>query len=433
MTGNTTIHSSNYFHSSTSSSSADEAYDYILKEMFTNGQAYDFPIFQLYTTTIGIIVIIHCIFIHQVRRNRSRQDVVTSYRNIVLKKKFHQAVLAILSHPSHIAPQSAAAASGTIEINMGHDDHEIPFRDSPTSRTMYTLFVRGLRSILRQGLTWLNWLLNGPFSGLPLLAYISHILWQCRPLEEIYDYTYDRISGLHRSDFNMAMIHDADKLLLRSFQNGRNHNNKLADREDISFRYSRVLVALAFVALCIQLFVTHVFVMHLNNRERLRVIADKLMDKEYCTLTSLATALLIVYTNHFPYTPMSALPLLDTSMIGVDTSSIGFILNCGILSLLSYRLCGVSAVLYGTVSGLLWINGYTKFLATCYWGNWLVGLMTLSCLLSIKVQSQREENLRQMHGSRSRMDWVPFIDAVAWDDSGRVANEEEIMFTFSAL
>ena len=31
--------------------------------------------------------------------------------------------------------------------------------------------------------------IDGPFSGLPFLAFVSHIIWQCRALEELFDYS----------------------------------------------------------------------------------------------------------------------------------------------------------------------------------------------------------------------------------------------------
>lgn len=418
------------------------------------GQAHPVGVaFTLYTTTFGIIVAIHFLFLHQLKRKRCRRDVVTSYRSIIIHKKFHQALLAILSHPpitSVLAESSYAYVQHSREGEGGDDnavDIEMGYNGAVGERRWSHIPESSCLSILLSCtglLPWatVRWLFHkiwvmkkllcmGSLSGLPLMTYISHVLWECRLLEEIYDNCHDGLSERHGTNCNLGILDDEKNVHLNSVHESSHREH------DSTLQYYRVLIVLGFVAICVHLTITHLLIVQFTNVGNRQNIVEKLLDKEYCTLTSLAAALLIIYVDHFPYTPISALPLLDTSVIGFGTSSLGFFLNFGFLALLSFRNCGISGLLYGSISGLLWINGYTTFLATRYWNNWLLGCLTLSCLLSIKhEQNQRDDGRRRGQSSSRRdgdIDWLPFIDSVAWDQCGRLGYDVETIQTFVTL
>jgi hypothetical protein len=246
-------------------------------------------------------------------------------------------------------------------------------------------------------------------------------------LEEIYDYSYDKRHAYHHPKFNMTTVLDADKVLHTYFQTQTSHGKE--SKEDQSFVYYRVLLVLALTALFTHLLLTHYLVTFTRQRRR-PALGDRLMDDNYCTLTSLATALVVIYTAHFPYTPISVMPLVDISLIRFSWSSLGFILICGILTLLSFRTSNVTGVFHGGVSGLLWVNGWTTFLATRYWGNWFMVLMVFACAASYKIEYQ---SIRHEGRYRSAIDLLPCIESVLWNghESFNESPIPDIVLTFS--
>lgn len=395
---------------------ADAASLALLNSLTSKGKDYDAPLFKLYATTLSLLLIIHVVFIYQIIKKSTRDQVSASFRRIVIKKQFHRAVLALISHP----PISNARLVRSVpEDDQSPADVEMG-NASPGQRPIENLCRRFISGKLK---AFVNPLIFGKFSGLPLMAYISHIIWQCRPLEEIYDYGYDRLQGIHHPTFNMTTIIEADTILQKSFQTKTSHGN--TSKEDISFLYYRVLLVLALTALCTHLLLTKLLVIMLRNRTSGHAFLDRLMDRDYATLTSLATALVILYTAHFPYTSISVLPGMDTSTMWVSWSSVGFVLTYGILTLLSFRTCNITGVFHGSLSGLLWVNGFTTFLATRYWGNWLVVLGGILLALSIKAEYQ---SMRQHGRYRTAIDWLPCVDSVLWNENG-VLNDVSAMDT----
>ena len=393
----------------TPNDTADAASLALLDSLTTIGKDYDAPIFKfkLYATTLSLFLIIHVVFIFQIIKKSTRDQVSTSFRRIVIKKQFHRAVLALISHPP--------ISNARLVLSVPEQDDQSPAEVDMGNASVGQRPIENLfrRFISAKAKAFVNPLINGKFSGLPLMAYISHIIWQCRPLEEIYDYGYDRLQGSHHPTFNMTTIIEADTILQKYVQTKTSHAN--TSKEDISFLYYRVLLVLALTALCTHLLLTKLLVTMLRNRTSGHAFLDRLMDSDYGTLTSLATALVILYTAHFPYTSISVLPGMDTSIMWVSWSSIGFVLIYGILTLLSFRTCYITGVFHGSLSGLLWVNGFTTFLATRYWGNWLVVLGGFVCALSIKAEYQ---STRQQGHYWTAIDWLPCIDSVLWNDNG---------------
>ena len=388
----------------------------LLNSLTSKGKDYDAPIFKLYATTLSLLLIIHAVFIYQIIKKSTRDEVSTSFRRIVIKKQFHRAVLALISHPpisnARLVLSAPEDDQSPVEVEMGNT--------SPGQRPIENLFGRFISGKLK---AFVNPFINGKFSGLPLLAYLCHCIWQCRPLEEIYDYGYDRLQGSHHPTFNMTTIIEADTILQKYFQTKTSHGN--TSKEDLSFLYYRVLLVLALTALSTHLLLTKLLVTMLRNRTSGHAFLDRLMDRDYATLTSLATALVILYTAHFPYTSISVLPGMDTSIMWVSWSSVGFILTYGILTLLSFRTRNITSVFHGSLSALLFLNGWSTFLATRYWGNWLVILGGFVCALSIKAEYQ---STRQQGHYRTAIDWLPCIDSVLWNENG-VLNDFSAMDT----
>jgi len=145
------------------------------------------------------------------------------------------------------------------------------------------------------------------------------------------------------------------------------------------------------------------------------------MDRGICSLTSLCTSLLVVYTNYYPYTSISVLPLLNTSKFGVTSSTVGFIIAYAILSLLSYRTYPLVGMVYGSVSGLLWVNGLTTFLAAKYWAHCYIAFIAFICALSYKVEYLSTRRVRR---TAPGIDWLPWIEKVGWDENGSIRTEE---------
>lgn len=408
-----------------------KASQYLSQTLHDQGKAYQQPMLQLYTTSILLIICIHLIFAYQWSQRNTRQDVVASYRDVVIRKQFHKALIATLSHP---ASDSSAVSSyaytpmyernSSSAVPMG-DDSEIHTRRTSTISNEIANILSSRSNMMEKMKAALRPLVDGKLSGLPLLAYVSHIIWQCRPLEEFFDYASDRqYASLHHPTFNVTTIIAADSVIQQTFHAGSDHTS--ASKSEESYRYHRVIIALMFTSLCLDLLVTHLVAGHFKglisrSNSSGQQTLDRAMDRGICSLTPLCTALLVMYTEYFPHTSISVLPCMNTTRIGITSSVLGYILSYIILSLLSHRSYPLMGVLCGSMSGILWINGLTKFLAGAYSGNCLILFLALLFALSYKVQYLSVSRTRR---TLPGIDWFPCIEKVLWDENGHIRDDE---------
>ncbi len=380
-----------------------------------------------HSTSILIIVTIHLIWGYQWFSKQTRNDIVTSYRQVVIQKRFHRALYGVLSHPSldNISRQSQSS----VVIDVGtSDDRETTSSDHETFSPYQGGPLRIARSIATRIKSFAtSFVTNSPLMCLPLIAYISHILWQVRSLEEIYDFEYDRQHHHNVSSYettlNITSVLEAEKILKYAFIHQETHVSR--SQTVGPFRYYRVCVTLILTSFMLEMLMTHLCLTYIRH---LRIPAlrsssafDKLMDRGICTMIPLCTSLVGIYESFFPHTSISVVPFFNTSYIGITSSAFGFVMVCVILCSLSYKVYPLLGVFYGSISGILWVKGMSCFLATKYWGGWNIMTLILMCILGYKSEYLQLKKSGQIS---SQIDWFPWID-VSWDGISEVDEEHD--------
>ncbi len=380
---------------------------------------------RLYLTTLTVIFLIHVLFVYQWIRMKNRKDVSVSYVQIIRKKQFHKVIIAALSHPP-----SGEGTRGIIESRRDHPaadqsttgtsfeiEYGDEYRNEPVqTRSRFQRFGMFLYSKIRDEV--IKPLSIGHLSGLPLLTYISHVMWQCRALEEIFDYNVDIQSEANmRPNFNISTIIERDSIIQNSI---RSKVLPKPSRRISQYRleYYRVLFSLIIASYMLDFFVTHLIVRFAKmHRERLPSNAKNMLESQgrrgICTLTPMCIALIIIYSSHFPHTPISVLPFIDISFLFGKSTDLTFIMTYLILTVLSRKLYPFMGMFYGSLTGLLWTTGLIQFLADEYWGRCYIYLYCFACAASLKAESRDIERRRVN-------DMFFWLDYVAWDSGGNL-------------
>lgn len=372
-----------------------------------------------YSTTLTIIILLHVIYFFQWNGRQSRRDVCTNYDQLVNKKQFYRAAIAIASHPP---VDGGEINSNTGDENLLHatvDDGGLE-----SSRVSVATFLvsricslfRGMSSISQRLFSFCRFLyrnilhpfIHGSLSGLPLLTFTSHILWQCRALEELYDvYDGKLILGI-TDDINLSQV---AKISTIATEVRNVEDMYIIDMDHLAFdagySYFRVLVALAFTSILIEL-------------SFLRLTKNRHGSNQYrsqwaiCSTASLSSAILGVYNSRFPYAPPPVLPFIRVSFL--SSSGFSFLFSILILTLLTRKIHLVTSIGSGLLSGTLWSMGLTSFLGTQYWGNVVLMNLVMAILLSLKAQPFYSKYLEI---------FVPCLDHVAWSRHGNVNDVQE--------
>jgi len=288
-----------------------------------------------YGTTIGLIILLHLVFLYQWNTRKSRRDVLTSYHQLVNKKQIHRSVVALVSHPPADASFLSRERLVSLAIEMG---------DSPSTENGR---LGRLRNKCKSFVECLHPLTYGHLSGLPLLTYNSHLLWSCRALEALCP---------------------------------------------SSWHYARVLVVLALVSYLLELRLTHNLlqtsqtVIGLSLNPTTSSVSDSHRIVKHRTMgtpTMLTAALLLIYYFCFPFVAMPILPFLPVSR-RMDVG-LSFFMCYTLLTALSWKSHPVTCVICGMCSGFLWVLGITDFLAEAYWGACMIAWIVLASLLSLRV------------------------------------------------
>jgi hypothetical protein len=315
-----------------------------------------------YGTTIGLIVLLHVVFLFQWNKRKTRRNVLATYHQLVRRKQFHRSIVAVVSHPP--ADPLTLRERSTLAIDMG---------DSSQYGGRPGRLRNGCKSLVE----FLQPVSFGHLSGLPLLTYNSHLLWSCRALEALCPSPY---------------------------------------------YYARFLVALTIVACLCELRITDNLLqttravmmgMRIGLGGGGGISAPTQADAQRRTLlhrtmgtpTMLTSALLLVNYFCFPYVAIPILPFLPVSRrVHV---SLSYFTCFTLLLALSWKSHPVTSVMCGTFSGFLWVSGITSFFGDVYWGTVMIVWLVFACLLSLR-------------GTPQLAAWVPCIDYVAWDARGRI-------------
>jgi hypothetical protein len=455
---------------------------FALNNNLNNNHQINSNYYDNYGTTITIILLLHVIYFYQWNKKYKRHDICTSYKQIVILKQFYTALLAIVSHPpveedhnttNMVITSSSSSSenddSSSTNTNTSTNQQQLLLNDgvtrvvavsssmvpssayssrgnsSTSSIRILLLLLQQLQSIIS---TVLQVLYNGSFSGLPLLTYATHILWQCRALEELYDEQNGRLLlgivvaasgdgggiGINLTIQSLVSgIGTAQQLLFvrtdhssSSLSSNRDDNHELYTTTTATscYSYFHVLIVLGLTSLLLELSLVRIMLRQLDtiiNFDGYSIISPQRLlsqNRPVCSIASLVTAVLCVYDNYFPYTPIPILPfirvsnnlssLLSSSLFG---GMVNNLIIVAILSLLSRGVHPISSILCGIWSGTLWSWGITTFLGTWYWGNMMLVVLLFVILLSLMAQPLYLTYMRV---------FVPCIDYVAWDEDGNI-------------
>lgn len=303
-----------------------------------------------YSTTTSLLVVVHILFLYHRWTRRARKRLLVSYKTLVQRKHFHKAILAILSHP--------------------------PNRLSRTPREQYlaTFVPMVLRDLYNT-----SPLTNGKhLSGLPLLFYNSYLLWSCRALEgKFYQdsptkpMSYARaLWGLTLTGFVLDVGFTGCVLrMVRDLNYGTSNSTQSATRPEV-----------------------------------IQQVESFLCRRTLGGLTTTTSAALALFRFHFHFVPIQLFPLLPTWLPILSIPSISYALAITILLALNHSTHPIASIIFGTLSGLLWSQDMTSFLAEPYWSNGTVFAYIFLCGLSLRATASS---------------FVPCIDFVSWDDQGR--------------
>ena len=381
-------------------------------------------IYETYGTTLLLIVVLHIIYVYQWNKRYSKQDVCTNYEQLVEKKQYYRAVLAVMSHPPVEGGERGGRSNNNTTTVLGSNDSEAASTSTNNGSaatattgisrfipclTFLHRFLHSARRIKQQYVDrFLQPLVSGSLSGLPLLAFCSHILWQCRALEELYvEYggtlvgrVLDQAEGIDR--IGTVAIHM------------KTAESQLERHEHDSYAYFRVLVTLALTALLLELKYVRDIVRRLDRTldyDNSRNSPQNLLkQRSMVSLCGLCGALVTVYDAQFPFVQIPLLPFVRVSFL--TNSVFNKTLLIMMLFVLGHRVHPISSVISGVVSGALWSLHITSFLGTKYWGDMLLWSLAIAILLSIKANTTYT--------------WpsavIPCLDYVAWNREGEVVN-----------
>ena len=261
-------------------------------------------------------------------------------------------------------------------------------------------------------------LVFGHLSGLPLLIYVSHVLWSCRALEEVYDdHGGQLILGVNDSELNNEQhgnmfVGMASRVVWQnSSGNVQLHSDESYQHENnnSSSSYARVLIALATTSILLKISLIRTVLRRMDRHMDFTGYSTTprtlLSNRAICSLTSLSAAVLSVYDGMFPYAPPPVLPFIRVS------SSLSIMFSIAILCVLAHRIHPVTSVISGLLSGTLWALGVTSFLGTRYWGNVMILTLIGAMLLSLKSNQRYTIYLGII---------LPCLDYVAWDEEGDI-------------
>lgn len=422
LESNTNQHPFFYYQNQTNSQS-----HYFSLHSNPNNHNNDSTLYRNYGTTLTVIIVLHLIYFYQWNTRRSRQHVCTSYEQLVEKKQFYRALVAIASHPPvdggerDTTAQHGMVEGGEINSSGASLQNARTFLELYVSFRLCDRISDGISPIIQRILPFftlirqriLHPLIYGSLSGLPLLTFASHILWQCRALEELYDvHGGELILGVSGNDVNVTQFSGIGTAATKIQIAGDAYDtiDKHVSSSGDGYTYFRVLVALALTSMLLELSLLRSILKQLErtmNFDGYTTTPHQLLSQRaMCSIASLTTALLGVYDSHFPYAPPPVLPFVH-----VSSSGFSLIYSVLILTILTHRIHPVTSIISGLLSGSLWSLGFTSFLGTRYWGNIMLFSLALVIFLSLKAQPSYSMYMEM---------FCPCIDYVMWDREGEI-------------
>ena len=327
------------------------------------------PPWQQYPTTVLFILVLHVLFLYQFNKKRRRNQVTTNYHHLVQRKRFYQLWIAALSHPPLPSSYNCNCSCASLSWLGAANPLQQHYRNRQ-GRQYLEILQNVFKSLVAA--------CQGPFAGMVLMLYNSHILWSVRALE-------------------------------------REANSQLGP-----LSYARALLALTSCSLLLELGIFHAVLrglLRLNRQNpglqsQQAELRRKFTHQAVGTCTSLAGALIIVFNETFQRVPIAIMPILPNPRLFLQPGW-SVLFSLAVLSFLSSNAQGGKLrVLCGIWIGLFWSTGLLSFLADAYWGNWWMAWLAIATLTSYKA------NFR---------DSLSWIDSVAWDSKGGIQPVSPIM------
>lgn len=358
----------------------------------------NFPASNHYNTLL-LIFLLHLVFFLQWRNRSTRKDVELSYSKVVTRRKYHYAFLALFSHaPADIATAqhgNRTVSQHLLPTNTTTSEHSSNF-PRLNERIQVTLFR--FRVIL-----WslFNSLSSGArFSGLPLLVYTTHLLWQIRALEEYFD------------------------------------------EKGTRFGYKRTIFVLIVLCISIQLLLTRSgMLLTSTHMSSMSPTTRLLYNRGSSSFTPVTVALLVLYGTMLPYVPLQLLPFVP--WFKSCASDLGFIIPTIILSLLARASDRIGA-LVGAFSGFLFVmfvHGFNDVLeGSSHIKQTTESFQSLSnvqlawcafmCILSLSARNrggtQSTRNGNHRSSTVTHQSIIPCIDHVGWNENGLTREEKAL-------
>ena len=324
--------------------------------------------FSYFPTTIVLIVLQYCVFLYHTIWV-PRKNVLATYRSIIHRKRFHKLWLAIFSHPPIQQDARPLSSDGYSAWDQHHESRLFPsttvaMGGPDTDRWIQggSVMQRIATSAMESGERQWRRLTKGSLSGFPLLLYSSHILWSCRALEQWY-----------------------------------------GDKGD--WGYARCLVSLVVLAITLELCISHALVQATLRRQNqqpqedafgeiqptlersinpsvLQQIRERVEKRAIGTMTSLASAILVLF--HFQYSeiPLAILPFFPDRFLQ-RYPAITYLICLSILTVLA-RSNHPMGVVTGGLVGLGWEVFSLDFLADAYHGNCFILAVIFLTMISCK-------------------------------------------------
>jgi hypothetical protein len=373
--------------------------------------------YSTYRSTTTLLVLAHAFYLKHLlgvgkqprrRHSRSRQTALVNYHKVVRRKQFHLLLGAVFSHtPPNTETNTNTLRPGTsiprglLNVPPGNQSEEQSTGIGTTrtagqpSRWRSTTFtptaLMSVQTRLRALFHAANLETGTTIRGLTLLFYCAHCLWACRALEVIYPGTaYVRV--LWTLTWTAFVV---DLAFTRM---------ALGIVREMNFGTSSPL------AMGASLLTSHNN--NDNNRGRTAIaskVEQTLTRRSVGGLTATTAAVLFLFQDHFD-APIPVLPFLSTKGPVLGTAFVSWLLVIAILSRLSQSTHPVMGVACGTISGLLWVSGWTFWLAEPYWCRGTLLLYFGVCLLSLKVRYHR---------------FIPCVDYAPWDVRGDLVMDRD--------
>ena len=288
-----------------------------------------------YQTTSALIILLHILFWYQWRYQKRY---TCNIKEVSELRRYHRALFGLVCYYQNpIEQELSVSSSSDIAVPLVLEQEVLPVSNGIPSFSFSSssLNLSALYRYLRYGMQRLT------SNGFLLMAYSCHLLWQFRALEEFF-------GG--------------------------------------SWKYARILLVLGVNMSVLEIYLLHwLNRMYLRNVSQRRRTSSKLMAAPRIGLTSVLSALIVIFGTEFPFAKISVLPILPSFLVRFQAGDLGFTFTLLSLFYLA-RHSHPCAIMIGLVTGSLYRTGFISWVAMdVYWFIWFIVVIILFCSASLKA------------------------------------------------